>query len=537
MYLPGTLSRDVSIYLGNSGGSHDRLIDKLENNPTLLLKYLEQGSFSRRWFSNHFPLITRLITVISKLVVCQLISWDSIKKVMNVMVSNNREFHKNLFYYKTGETHLYFSLAYAANCPVARSSWQKVWTKPTDGFPFLTDNNPFYSLSVTKDLTFFYQCDFDELLSALNTCIYNNYSEGIEILEKIVISRMEELRCAFNVLQFAIFKKRGYLEESALAFINNYCFYVFGFNHEIIYSAVNVYQKAASEYPLKFTTDSYLEYHENKASLLVNVFSLQFITTDEGFSVLTGSIFTHPRAKIIKTRFSFEGGILRVSKKTHLSQGEVLGITAAYRFKGIEFEGYGELSFEFLEKLSQLLPELSYLSFLDKDDIKNETLSVLPMLFLNLRNLSIANNTVQLKAVNSILECTHISMLELFNCTLFMPDNFPPLEHIKILNVTGSTFKKGSLEKLLMNAKELTILHAAYVGEFDLSFCIQPERICELGVDASQISIKDGKITGLEKFKSLNKIYLSGLISKGLKGVLAEIIRENKISIEFVGSD
>ena len=550
MYLPKTLSRDVIAYLNPQDMDSDRIVTKLEIKPLILLKFLEQASVNRIWFRSNFSLVLRLVTVISRVIIHQTLSWDSIFKVLRVMITNNPDVHKQVMekgFHKDCDTQLYATLVFVAQCPGERHKWRDNVKECLNQIK--CDINPkyfylIYSTFFTGDFSKFYLIPFNDLLETLAKCKLWKYDRGLEALENIVINRINGLSKALTALTFASFNEFDRIKEHALALIKNYEFYVEEQNDKSVYTAASIeikdnsFEDVSSFNHLQSVTDSYIQNQGkgNYKNVYINAF--QIIENNEMVSIFYESKKQLEIKNLKKSPIVFfkdHSGKLQVEGAASLTDEEILGFIIAYNFKGLELINFPSISLSFLVKLSQFQPRLDSLGILRCTNFYDSLINALPTLFPCLGEFSISFKSMSASLVDKICNMKMLDTLEIINCTIALPDECPNLSHLEILYLINVKFNGGALASLLQKANKLITLHVLNAPQFDLVTYPYAENLQNLGVDASQLRLKAGVIEGLDRYTSLSELYLSGEVSEALKNALLDVIKNYKININFIG--
>ncbi len=552
MYLPKTLSSDVVAYLERNRLSSDHIVSKLEINPSILLKFLMQASQNRVWFNSNVPLVLRLVNVVTRMIVNQLISWDLVLKVLSVMIRNNPAIHQCIMkegLQRKSACRLYVSLIFAANCPSERDIWSENFKKNLNQVVVSNVEAKnfvlIYESLFLDDFSNFYTVQFKDLLKTLFRCKTFGYEKGVNALESIAISRLNNFKKVLKALTFATLNQFERLREQALFFINNFQFHVVRDEIKTIYNVFSIktcYNNEKNNECSSKLVDSFQDYAEYKRRNLIQdiafeVFQLMVEGDDVTSSCKTlKNVFSkaHEKGPLI---FKENPRDLIIDGEDGLIDEEIIALMIAYKFTGLELTNYSLITYDFLENISKIQPDLDFLGLFWCDEIEEKLINAIPTLFPHLGKLCLSDIVIKVSAAADILKLSELDTLELRNCTLTLPSEIPKLPLLEQLYLSKVNILGGSLFALLRAGDKITSLSIANCSDFDLALSPNAENLSELGVSASQLIIKEGAIDGIHRYQNLKKLYIEGSISSELKLALAELIKNKKIVVKFSGSN
>lgn len=549
MFFPKTLSREVSQFISQNPYDENRFLSKIKNDPDILIKFLAQSALSRLWFKTHFSLVLKLITILSKMIVNQTVSWEVVFKVLKIMIDNNRTFHAEIMWQgmkKDSDQRPYVCLVYAAHCPPKRQEWcenfkmnsQRVTIRGTNPEQYALIYQSFFS----DDIFYRIKTPFLDLLEALVTCKNFEYQKGMVQLERMIIHRIKDFPGALAALSIATLHSFDHIREYALKFIENFPFYYDESGQNIVYNAILPSEDCFHPFAYLDSLNDYaLNYQGIKEKKAVPLTALQLTVDDEAivpdFKRLP-NFFHTPRKK---------GPICFDSKPRHLnlnfdcdipfSEDEVLGLMIAYKLVGIVQENYPKISLVFLEKLARIKPDLDYLHFVWCDEIDDEIIKEIPRLFVHLGRFGITEKRITPECFQAILRLKKLDTLELQECTLSIPEDVPTLHELDTLYLLDVKIESGSLNTFFKAAINVTNLSVITLEAFDLASYPYPEKIYELNVSSAHLKVINGVIEGLDRYVSLRKLYIKGKISAELNGAILSLIKMNKSNLKICGSN
>lgn len=552
MYLPKTLSSDVVAYLECNHFSSDRIVSKLEINPSILMKFLMQASQNRVWFHSNVPLVLRLVNVVTRMIVNQLVSWDLVLKVLSMMIRNNPVIHQSIMkegLQRKSCCRLYVSLIFAANCPSERDMWSENTKKNLNQVvvSHIEAKNfvLIYKSLFSDDFSNFYTVQFKDLLQTLFRCKAFGYEKGVNALESIAISRLNNFKKVLKALTFATLNQFERLREQALFFINNFQFHVVRDEIKTIYNVFSIktcYNNEKNNECSSTLVDSFQAYAEYKRRNLIQDIAFEvFQLIVEGDDVTSScktlkNVFSkaHEKGPLI---FKETPRDLIIDSEDGLIDEEIIALMIAYKFTGLELTNYSLITFDFLEKISKIQPDLDYLGHFWCDEVEEKLINAIPTLFPHLGKLSLSDISICVSAAADILKLSELDTLELRNCTLSLPKEISSLPKLEALVLFDVKIVEGSLLALLKAADKLSVLRVAKCIDFDLTLYPNAENLRDLAISSSQLKVKEGGIDGFHRYQNLNQLSIEGSISPELKQALAEVIKSRKISIKFSGSN
>ena len=520
MFLPRTVSRDLGRLMGNSG-SEEACFARLEKNPALILKFITQTAMSPSWYKGHFPLILRLVSVISKAIVSNTVNWEGVYKAVQVAVRYNPALHQGILL-KTGKeetTSLYSTLTFISNCLALQPKWQDSSKDVLQDIYLSTHPGQFlhlYSTFFTNNFDSFRNYSLGDLINSLIQCRLWGYAKGILVLEDLVIARMNDFNKALMVLAFAERNQIPRVREAALSFTRNYPFYVQKSGDHLTYLAFSVsikdhnFSDVATAAEMDIMVNTFLQ-HKNEYSN-VNLEMTQILIEDQSLipflSAYEGECPLEVKKMVKCPREPLKGmEILVIDDRSDLKQEEVIGLMRAFDLIGIEFIECQRLSFSFFERISPFFPDMETLYFSRCENLPPEVLLNISRLFPRLGGLTVTDEALTSAQLVSFFSLSELDALNLFGCHLSLPETIPLLPNLLSLNVNRT---RGEVNRIWEKAPHLIRLSVAYASGFDFERYPHAEGLGCLCLDVSQIRVSEGEIAGLKRYKRLKELKLIG---------------------------
>ncbi len=509
--LPKTLSNEVAVYVKswNSDAS------KLNSNPRLFMKFVQQANQDYTFVAKNVPLMITSYALLTNMAITAVLPLSEvIKTVVIISRFNKRVLVNNGDVSFSFEKEKFFCsrLFMLPHCSVLRKRWEK---KPDESNFAIQEFlpvpcNPEYARLLITDylpnlyLTFFEfpigsfsRLDNHALFLLIKFCQSIGYIKAFNELQTIYCDRINNYKVAFEELVFARNNQMKIVEDYCRKYLEQLDVYKIsrdGSEFYVLLSFVVDSRLIKGWIDLGTLTKGYLSYPYSilNNELCMFITQLYFINNQaamvscerskiEEFTKIKGTVLT---ANPKKLKEFDQVGHLIFGGKSYVITSEIFASVCQFfdKVQTVALSSINEISETVVAKIAEAKPNLECFVFSElKVEVLPKHIELITKNCPRLSKIGFCSSNVSKDVFTTILITKQIVKIELANSTFELPldlnllSNLVQLELININKVS-----QNQISKLLSNAKNVRFLSLVHIKDHSFKNYPYPHNIVEL---------------------------------------------------------
>lgn len=509
--LPKTLSNDVAVYVKswNSDAS------KLNSNPRLFMKFVQQANQDYTFVAKNCPLMITSYALLTNMAITAVLPISEVIKTVVIMSRFNKRVLVNngdVSFSFENEKFFCSRLFMLPHCSVLRKRWEKIPHESNFAIQeFLpAPCNPEYARLLITDclpnlyLTFFEfpvgsfsRLDNHALFLLIKFCQSIGYIYAFNELQRIYCERINNYKVAFDELVFARTNQMKIVEDYCRNYLEQLDVYRIsreGAEFYVLLTFVVDSRLVKGWIDLGTLTKGYLIYPYSILNNEISMFITQFYFINNQASMVScekSNIveFTKIKSTVVmaspkKLRQFNQVEHLIFGGKSYAITAEIFaGVCQFFDKVGtVALSSINEISEPVVVKIAEAKPNLECFVLSElKVEVLPKHIELITKRCPRLSKIGFCSSSVSKDVFTAILKTNQIIKIELSNSTFELPSDLTLLSNIMQLELINiNKVSQDQISKLLSNAKNVRFLSLVHVKDHSFKNYPYPNNIVEL---------------------------------------------------------